>query len=250
MEREEKILDAALDAMISRCQEIKNSLTAFIIRLETDYNNLDWPAFLDNFALLSGQINNLMKVLKNEKTPQLCNRVLLPLKLCPDRDEELAKLTEGRVPVFNHEMVPDYLRTKLEPDIEQREAAFFTKANLINPDTGQKQITSVNKIANNLIDSIKSAKEEWESESNQRHNLPPTSNVQDTNTMIAAISLGKGLRPSMMNNTPLISQKPPQPSQQIPPQQQPGPRPNMGKAPSAIRTNIKSASSVNPYNRQ
>ncbi|XP_074597797.1 mediator complex subunit 8 [Brevipalpus obovatus] len=245
MEREEKILDVALDALISRCQDLKNSLTSFLARLENDYNNLDWPGFLDNFALLSGQINNMMKVLKNDKTPQLRNRVLLPLKLSPDRDEELAKLTEGRVSFFNHEMVPDYLRTKLEPDIESRENLILTKANSINPDTAQKQITSVNKIANHIIESVKNAKEEWESESNQRLTLQPTFSVQDTNTMIAAISLGKDLKPPSM-----IPQKPPvaaQPAMGAGPSSGPGPRPG-GKAPT-IKTNIKSASSVNPYSR-
>lgn len=44
---------------------------------------------LDNFALLSGQLNTLNKVLKNEKTPLLKNQVIIPLLLSPDRDEEI-----------------------------------------------------------------------------------------------------------------------------------------------------------------
>jgi hypothetical protein len=38
----------------------------------------------------------------------------------PDRDAELEKLTEGRVQCFNHEVVPDYLRTKPEPEVEDK----------------------------------------------------------------------------------------------------------------------------------
>lgn len=44
---------------------------------------------LDSFALLSGQLNTLNKVLKNEKTPLLKNQVIIPLLLSPDRDEEV-----------------------------------------------------------------------------------------------------------------------------------------------------------------
>ncbi|KAL3245028.1 hypothetical protein MRX96_018419 [Rhipicephalus microplus] len=91
MEREEKALDVALDAMISRTQDLKNSIASFIIKLETEYETLQWPSVLNSFALLSGQLNTLMKVLRNEKTPPLRNRILLPLFLNPERDEELAK---------------------------------------------------------------------------------------------------------------------------------------------------------------
>lgn len=44
---------------------------------------------LDSFALLSGQLNTLNKVLKHEKTPLLRNQVIIPLVLSPDRDEEI-----------------------------------------------------------------------------------------------------------------------------------------------------------------
>lgn len=249
MEREEKVLDIALESMVNRCQDIKNSLTSFLFRLENEYTTLDWPSFLDNFALLSGQINNMMKVLKNEKTPTLRSRVLLPLLLSPDRDEELAKLTEGRVQAFNHEMVPDYLRTKLEPEIEAIENKLLTKANQMNPETGQKHITSVNKIANHIIDLVKNAKEEWESESTQRANIPVTSSNQDTHTILAAISLGKGLKPSTAASPKTGPPTGPGTMAAQAPGQ-PGPRaPGIGKAPSAIKTNIKSASQVNPYSR-
>lgn len=45
---------------------------------------------------------------------------MLPLLLSPERDETLLQLTEGRIPVFAHDMVPDYLRTKPEPTAEAR----------------------------------------------------------------------------------------------------------------------------------
>lgn len=48
------------------------------------------PSVLDNFALISGQLNTINKLLKNEKTPSFRNQVIIPLLLSPDRDEDLA----------------------------------------------------------------------------------------------------------------------------------------------------------------
>ncbi|XP_015787078.1 mediator of RNA polymerase II transcription subunit 8 [Tetranychus urticae] len=246
MEREEKVLDIVLESLISRCDEIKKSLISFLYRLENEHQKLDWPAFLDNFALISGQINNLLKILKSEKTPPLRNRIFLPLLLSPDRDEDLAKLTEGRVVAFNHEMVPDYLRTKLEPEIESIEAKQIVKASTMNQEVGQKQITSINKIANTIIELVRTTKDEWESGSTQRSSIPVTSSIQDTNIILAAIYLGKGLKPSTI--TPKTEPRPGSIGPQIPGQSGPRP-PGISKAPSAIKTNIKSASQVNPYGR-
>ncbi|RWS20807.1 mediator of RNA polymerase II transcription subunit 8-B-like protein [Leptotrombidium deliense] len=245
MDREEKVLDTAIDALISRCQDLKTSIASFILKLEVEGENVKWPSVLDSFALISGQISNLMKVLRNEKTPSLRNRVLLPLTLCPDRDEELAKLTDNRVQAFNHEMVPDYLRTKPEPEVEAKDQQLILRATQITPDAGQKQITSINKIVNNILEIVKSAKEDWESDSLQKASAAQSSNIGDTHTLIAAVSLGKGLK-DVVSPKPAIAnaaQQPPQiPTAQVP-------RSGPGKAPSAIKTNIKSASSTIPYSR-
>lgn len=123
------------------------------------------PSVLDNFALLSGQLNTINKLLKNEKTPSFRNQVIIPLLLSPDRDEDLAvsvkapdwrvceqslwpvhsplllvppqKLTEQRVPVFSHEIVPDYLRTKPDPEVEEQEKQLSVEAARIGPEVAQ-----------------------------------------------------------------------------------------------------------------
>lgn len=56
----------------------------------------------------------------HELGPPLRNLTVLPLLLSQERDETLLQLTEGRIPVFAHDMVPDYLRTKPEPTAEAR----------------------------------------------------------------------------------------------------------------------------------
>ncbi|PIO26182.1 hypothetical protein AB205_0204330 [Aquarana catesbeiana] len=120
------------------------------------------PSVLDNFALLSGQLSTLNKVLKNEKMPLLKNQVIIPLLLTPDRDEEIMRLTEGRVPVFSHEVVPDHLRTKPDPEVEDLEKQLTTDAARITPETAQKQVQTMNKLCTNLLEKI--IKEERESD--------------------------------------------------------------------------------------
>ena len=65
-------------------------------------------------------MNSLMKNIKAEasKNPPLLYKkyITLPLFLSQDRDEEMAKMTDGRVAMFSHDVVPHLLRTKPDPD--------------------------------------------------------------------------------------------------------------------------------------
>ena len=55
------------------------------------------PSFLDSYALVSGQLNTMVKSIKNERTPSFKRYICLPLTLSQDRDEDLARSTEGRI---------------------------------------------------------------------------------------------------------------------------------------------------------
>lgn len=103
-----------MESLVARVAHLKGSLQSFIYKLENEYDRLTWwadnkhlstyivslsvltpnpvfrPSVLDNFALLSGQLNTINKLLRNEKTPSYKSLVIIPLLLSPDRDEELA----------------------------------------------------------------------------------------------------------------------------------------------------------------
>ena len=49
-------------------------------------------------------------------------------------------MTEGRVYAFNHEVVPDYLRTKPEPEVEEKMHTLATRAAAIPQDTFQVRV--------------------------------------------------------------------------------------------------------------
>lgn len=48
---------------------------------------------------------------------------------------EFQKLTEGRVVSCNHDLVPDYLRTKPEPEVEEKINLIANKAANVNIET-------------------------------------------------------------------------------------------------------------------
>lgn len=62
MQREEKQLEAALTAIISRVNDLKNAIIAMIHKLENEYETINWPSFLDNYALLSGHVWNTLQI--------------------------------------------------------------------------------------------------------------------------------------------------------------------------------------------
>lgn len=162
--------------------------------------------------------------------------------LSPEKDDALWQLTEGRIPVFSHDLVPDYLRTKPDPAAEQRMLQYEQKANNLAAETALKNVAQYNKVVTHVFELINKAREEWETESQQRSGMQQTSSVADTNTLVAAITLGKGIKPGIMPG--MQQMMPPRPTG--PPQINPQ---AMGRAPSAIKTNIKAANQIHPYNK-
>ncbi|XP_043260350.1 mediator of RNA polymerase II transcription subunit 8 isoform X2 [Colletes gigas] len=257
MQREEKQLDSALEAIIMRINDLKTAIAAMIFKLEHEYETLNWPNFLDNFALISGHLTSLSKILGHDKAPNLRNLTVLPLRLCPEKDEELLRLTEGRISTFAHDLVPDYLRTKVEPQAEQKMIQLEAKAANLNYETSHKQVAQYTKVISHIWDIANKAREEWESEAGSRATQAQTSSTADTHALVAAVGMGKGLKSdsvqmvqSGVNSVPsgmMVGR--PGNQQQTPGQGSLG-NPSLGqisKAPSTIKTNIKAASQIHPY---
>jgi mediator of RNA polymerase II transcription subunit 8 len=250
-EREQKSLESSMDNLSQRLTTLRGSITSLIAKVEND-PNLNWASFLDSFALISGQMNSLMKCVKSEsqKTPPVVYKkyITLPLFLCPDRDEELAKLTEGRVGAFSHDAVPHLLRTKPDPEVEARYSAYENRANSLAVDTVSKQLSVLDKITRETLKVINRERDDMDQKANARNEMEKTTSIEDTFALVAAVTHGKGLRgipmqgmtpiggpPGMMMNRPPMGQGPP------------GPIP--GKVQSAIKTNIKAGAQVHPYQR-
>lgn len=116
--------------------------------------------------------------------------------LSPERDEQLIQATEGRISTFSHDLVPDYLRTKLEPMAEQKMLQLEHKAQNLQYDNAQKQIAAYQKVVSHVWDIVSKAREEWEVEASSRGSTQQNSSVADTHLLVAAVGMGKGLKVS------------------------------------------------------
>jgi mediator of RNA polymerase II transcription subunit 8 len=154
-----------------------------------------------------------MKQLNNEKIPSLHNHVTLPNQVSTDRDTELERVTEGRVPILHHEVVPDYLRTKLELDLEARQRDLHSAAAKPSPQF-QEDLKKYNNLLDKVISLIDDARDSWEKQSNRGDNLQVNS-LEDTKKLVVAYTSGGGLqlmsqsrRVMLMGGRPLGQQQP------------------------------------------
>ncbi len=254
-DREQKALEASTESILHRVNEVKQTLASLMAKLETD-PHLNWPSFLDSYALASGQLNSLLKNVKHERTSLLRRYICLPLSLSPDRDEELVKMTEGRVSTFSYDLVPDYLRTKPDPEVEQKHAQFESRASAVGTEAATKQLQVLDKMSLGLGKQINRTRDDLESRANTRAEVEKTNDINDTFALVSAISNGKNLRPNMPSHPagPMGGAMGPGgprgPGGGPPPPGAIGPPGPMGKTTSTIKTNIKAASQVHPYARQ
>lgn len=239
MDREDRQFEMVLDSLIQRSQDLMKILSMFLCRVDNE--PLEYNHYADAFAAFQGYLQNILKVVRSQ-SQSLGMRTVFPLKLVPHDEEVLINATEGRLRSLNHDTVPIYLRTKLEPDIENRLNTFQTKANSIAVDQAQKQIQLANKISQNMVELIRNHKEEWENDS--KNTMPQTYSSNDTCLLSAAIFNGKGLRPG----TELNVQKLP-PVNMAPTGVAPTANVRTGpsKAQPSIKTNIKAATSIHQY---
>lgn len=108
------------------------------------------------------------------------------------------------------------------------------------PDTAAKQVSQFTKVISHVYDMVNKAREEWDVEASSRAGMQQTTSISDTHALVAAIGMGKALIPEA---GPMVPPRPSLPS---------GPAVSTtatGKAPSAIKTNIKSANQIHPYSR-
>lgn len=114
------------------------------------------------------------------------------------------------------------------------------QANNMVPDTAAKQVSQFTKVISHVYDMVNKAREDWDVDAS-RAGIQQTNTLSDTHALVAAIGMGKGLIPDTA-----ASMVPP-----VRPTMPTGTAPAaaMGKAPSAIKTNIKSANQIHPYSR-
>ncbi|VEL25024.1 unnamed protein product [Protopolystoma xenopodis] len=113
---EKRQLDS-IKSLYASAFKLKLKLQELMFKLETQGERCDWPNYLNTLGLCASELNEIRKFVESERFPQADSLVLTPLLLSPDPDPILGKATEERLSVFNHDSVPQYLRTRLDPHV-------------------------------------------------------------------------------------------------------------------------------------
>ncbi|XP_065904948.1 mediator of RNA polymerase II transcription subunit 8-like isoform X2 [Dysidea avara] len=230
---DEKALDTTVASLSNKVLEVKTLLQQLLAKLEQD-PTLVWPGMLDSFSALSGSINTLMKQMSHDKTQPLQNFVFLPLQLSSDHDPALAKSTEGRVSTLHHEIVPDYLRTKLDLDLERHQKDTEKEADKMETSGNiQQLVADHNSLLSAVIDLVSTAREEWTEYSSKLEDSTKNRSVE-TRKLVHIVLRGEGLSAlSAVRRNSLLGNK------QL--------KDRGLKAPSSVRADLKTLSYTSPY---
>lgn len=177
--------------MAGKVTEVKASLALFLGKLEQE--EVTWPSALDSFSALSGQVSTLTKQLRVDRTSSMQNYLFLPLQLSNDHDPQLEKVTDGRLTFMHHEIVPDYLRTKLELGLEKSLSDRQEDVQQIGAEGCKRVIVQHNSLVRSLAESIKAAREAIDEQISkfETHSSAPS---PETKRLLRAYVYGEGLK--------------------------------------------------------
>lgn len=133
--------------------------------------------------------------------------------------------------------------------MESRIHLFEAKAAALTNDAATKQVAQFQKIVNHVSEIVTKSREEWEMESMNRNAVMPTYNSNDTQNLVKCVGMGIGLKHDMRGVVGMPGGPrggmPGGPAGVAMPPVSPN-IPQIGKLPSSIKTNIKSAA-IHPY---
>ncbi|VUZ45631.1 unnamed protein product [Hymenolepis diminuta] len=99
--------------------KLKQKIWELLCIIENHRDNIDWPKYLNTLGLCASELVEIRKVLESERFSSANSMILTPRSLGTEPDPNLAKATEDRLHIFNHEAAPQYLRTKLDPQVSE-----------------------------------------------------------------------------------------------------------------------------------
>lgn len=185
-----------IQQIFDKVRDLKQSLTKFFMEYENGQFN--WPTLLDQMNLLSSQITMLRALLRDHYQILRCNAIM-PMCMSPDIDTNIEQITERRLNMFNHVTVPELLRTKNLPEIEERERVLGSHT--INSTWNGRPIIltdpafsmEFNKYLSSIIDALRQTRILNDKTDNQFDPQHYTSQ-QDTKVLLDAMSNGNELR--------------------------------------------------------
>ncbi|KAF8363248.1 hypothetical protein PRIPAC_90171 [Pristionchus pacificus] len=195
-EPERSPIDSTMRQIEQRAADAKGMIEELLFLLDLQ-SKAPWPTMLEKMSSLGAEMSQLQSILhktqqhgRDDSVQMLRAHLLVPQMLSMDIDQRLQEATQGRVHSFNHDLVPDYLRTKADTSHEQEEAAI--EGDRTNKDVNAivKQTIGLNRNVDSLVSGhLNADKAQIESLAD---NLP-TFEASETARLVKAVCSGFGL---------------------------------------------------------
>ncbi|KAK0399822.1 hypothetical protein QR680_003231 [Steinernema hermaphroditum] len=189
------VVIGGLEVKLNEARKTVESLLAALDQQE----KLEWNEFLDKFTSASNDLVTIQNFLRRasvfpsseDGTEFLRKQLIVPKSVVPHEDAELSEMTDGRVPIWNHDTVPLYLRTKQATDVESEEQS--VEAGVIPDDKAHRQTQTTGKSIEQLILFFR---EQPSSISLMGGRNVPHYRRGDTEKLARAVNNGEGLEPN------------------------------------------------------
>jgi len=214
-----------LQQILDKVRDLKQSLANFFT--EYEHGQPSWPTILDQMNVLSSQITTLRTSIRHI-LPILRTNSIIPMCLSPENDPNVEVLTERRLSIFNHDFMPQLLRTKNLPEIEERERLLNTNSNtnnntftrsISNPNEIHARVQELNLLLNNISDAFRHTKDATD-KSDKQFDLQRFTIQNDTKRLLDAMNYGIGLKVPDTSSSPITTNEQANINQQIPTQPQ------------------------------
>jgi hypothetical protein len=221
-----------LQQILDKVRDLKQSLANFFN--EYEHGQPSWPTILDQMNVLSSQITTLRTSVRNI-LPLLRTNSIIPMCLSPENDSNVEQLTERRLSIFNHDVMPQLLRTKNLPEIEERERLLNTNSNtnnntfnrlISNPNEIYTRVQELNLLLNNISDVFRHTKDATD-KNDKQFDLQRFTNQNETKRLLEAMNYGIGLKMPDTSSSPITTNDQTNINQQIPTQPQRPQAPNL-----------------------
>ncbi|KAK0401186.1 hypothetical protein QR680_015634 [Steinernema hermaphroditum] len=192
-------VNQAVHNIDKKIEEVRGT-TEYLLLLLDQNDKLQWPDMFNKFSSLASGMQQVQMLMKKsaitagieDQGAFLRQHLVVPQKLVPEIDPQLAAMTQGRVQVWNHDTLPDYMRTKLNPEVEQDENSIVSTK---SADQIVRQIATMNK----HIDVMFATMNEHGKQAEERFQSKPSCIPLETAKLVHAIMNGNSLKPAERN---------------------------------------------------
>ncbi|CAF1113181.1 unnamed protein product [Rotaria sp. Silwood1] len=204
-----------LQQILDKVRDLKQSLSNFFT--EYEHGQPSWPTILDEMNVLSSQITTLRLSIR-QILPLLRANSIIPMCLSPENDTNIEQLTERRLSIFNHDFMPQLLRTKNLPEIEERERLLNTNSTINNNNNNnttfgrttttsssnetQIRVQELNSLLNKINEIFQHTKDMTD-KSEKQFDKQTFTNQIDTKRLLDAMNNGIGLKQPDTSSSPI-----------------------------------------------